>query len=211
MTLATTLLIALLTATNPSSDGGPSDPILLDFHADWCGPCRQMAPAVDQLSRKGYPVQKVDIDHSPGLANRYGVQAVPTFVVVDRSGRELDRTSGLQPAGAGTLLHRRPGQGRAPDQAEDQAVTREDSRADDRDADREDPPARPVRRTGRQPAPAPAPTATMTAMTPRMRPRSPSPIPTRSRRWCGSRCKGRTRRASARGRSSTARPSSRSS
>jgi thiol-disulfide isomerase/thioredoxin len=155
MTLATTLLIALLTATNPSSDGGPSDPILLDFHADWCGPCRQMAPAVDQLSRKGYPVQKVDIDRSPALAKRYGVEAVPTFVVVDRSGRELDRTSGLQPAGALERFYLAArGKARAADRPEDRDVAREDSRADDREADREDAPARPVRRTGRQPAPA---------------------------------------------------------
>ena len=68
MTLAT-LLLALLTATNPSSGGGASDPVLLDFHADWCGPCQQMRPAVDQLSRKGYPVKSINIDKAQAVAD----------------------------------------------------------------------------------------------------------------------------------------------
>jgi thiol-disulfide isomerase/thioredoxin len=144
MTLATTLLMALLTAANPSSDGGPSDPILLDFHADWCGPCQKMRPAVDQLSRKGYPVKSINIDRSQAMAERYGVQAVPTFVVVDRSGRELDRTSGLQPAAS---LERFYLTARA--KAQPQVAPRDD-RGDD--ADDEEKPARPVRRIGRQPA-----------------------------------------------------------
>jgi thiol-disulfide isomerase/thioredoxin len=148
MTLATTLLFALLTATNPSSGGGPSDAILLDFHADWCGPCQKMRPAVDQLSRKGYPVKSINIDRSQALAQRYDVQAVPTFVVVDRSGRELDRTSGLQPA---SVLERFYLAARA------KAVPPDDAPADARDADadagaEQRQPARPVRRAGRQPA-----------------------------------------------------------
>jgi thiol-disulfide isomerase/thioredoxin len=97
MTL-TFLLLALITATNSSSSGATSDPVLLDFHADWCGPCRQVRPAVEQLIRKGYPVKSIDIDKTPNVAERYGIQGVPTFIVVDGSGRELDRTSGPQPA-----------------------------------------------------------------------------------------------------------------
>jgi thiol-disulfide isomerase/thioredoxin len=142
MTLATTLLLAILTATNPSSDGGPSDPILLDFHADWCGPCQKMRPAVDQLSRKGYPVKSINIDRSHAVAERYGVQAVPTFVVVDRSGRELDRTSGLQPAAS---LERFYLAARAKAQPPDRA------QADDAEAEDEAQPALPVRRASRQP------------------------------------------------------------
>src|SRR5689334_11303525 len=142
MTLATTLLLALLTATNPSSDGGPSDPILLDFHADWCGPCQKMRPAVDQLSRKGYPVKSINIDRSHAVAERYGVQAVPAFVVVDRSGRELDRTSGLQPAGS---LERFYLAARAKAQPPARA------QANDTEAEDEGQPARPVRRASRQP------------------------------------------------------------
>jgi thiol-disulfide isomerase/thioredoxin len=152
MTLATTLLLALLTATNPSSGGGPSDPVLLDFYSDSCGPCQRMRPAVDQLSRKGYPVRPINIEQSPALAQRYDVQAVPTFVVVDRSGRELDRTSGLQPAAALERFYLAArAKTQTPDQPEDRAVPRVGARAEEADA--EPPPARPVRRTGRQPAP----------------------------------------------------------
>ncbi len=134
MTVAT-LLLALLTATNPSSDGGPSDAVLLDFHADWCGPCQKMRPAVDQLSRKGYPVKSINIDRSKAIADRYGVQAVPTFIVVDRSGRELDRTSGLQPAAALERFYLAAS-------AKAQPEARDDTRAGD--GDDEEQPARPA-------------------------------------------------------------------
>jgi len=95
MTIAS-LLIVLITAI-PSS-AATSEPVLLDFHAEWCGPCRQMRPAVAQLSRKGYPIKSIDIDQAPDLKHKYGVDAVPTFIVVGPDGRELGRTSGSQPA-----------------------------------------------------------------------------------------------------------------
>jgi len=92
------LLLALITAAfNPASDSS-SQPVLLDFHAEWCGPCQKVRKAVQQLTREGYPIRSIDIDQDPELARRYQVKGVPTFIVVDGSGRELDRTSGLQPA-----------------------------------------------------------------------------------------------------------------
>ena len=57
-----------------------------------------MRPAVEQLIRKGYPIKSIDIDQEPELGERYHVESVPTFIVVDGSGRELDRTLGPQPA-----------------------------------------------------------------------------------------------------------------
>ena len=98
-----TLLFALIAAPSADKSGAP---ILLDFHASWCGPCRQMRPAVEQLIQTGYPVKSVDIDASPELAARYQVTAVPTFVVIDSSGRALARTSGAQPAEQLVSLYR---------------------------------------------------------------------------------------------------------
>jgi thiol-disulfide isomerase/thioredoxin len=97
MTLATTLVLAILAASAPAA-ADKDAPVLLDFHAEWCGPCRQMRPAVEQLVERGYPIRSIDIDESPEMAERYGVSQVPTFVVVDRSGKELARNAGAQPA-----------------------------------------------------------------------------------------------------------------
>jgi len=67
--------------------------VLLDFYADWCGPCQQMMPVVEELHRAGYPVRKVNIDREPALAQRFRINAVPTFVMIV-NGREVDRIVG---------------------------------------------------------------------------------------------------------------------
>jgi thiol-disulfide isomerase/thioredoxin len=90
------LLLVLIT-TLPSS-AGAAEPVLLDFHSRSCPPCRQMRPVVEMLARRGYPIKSIDVEKAPDLAAKYEVQAVPTFIVIDASGQELDRTSGSQPA-----------------------------------------------------------------------------------------------------------------
>ena len=97
MTFAS-LLLALLTATNTPASDASAGPALLDFHAEWCGPCHKVRPAVAELIRQGYPIKTIDIDQEPKLRDRYHVEQVPTFIVVDGAGRELDRTTGPQPA-----------------------------------------------------------------------------------------------------------------
>jgi thioredoxin 1 len=77
----------------------PSDrPTLVDFYADWCGPCRTMAPVLDDLASdwqgRAHVVQ-VNVDESPELAGRYGVEAVPTFIVL-RDGRAAHKLVGVQ-------------------------------------------------------------------------------------------------------------------
>ncbi len=59
-------------------------PVLVDFTASWCGPCRQIAPLVEQLAEeyKGrVKVMKLDIDESPGTAQRFGIRGVPTLYI----------------------------------------------------------------------------------------------------------------------------------
>ncbi|MCE5269130.1 MAG: trypsin-like peptidase domain-containing protein [Planctomycetaceae bacterium] len=71
---------------------GQSPTVLLDFYADWCGPCKAMSPTVDALVAKGYPVQRVNIDQDRPLAAKYGIRSIPCFVMLV-NGREVDRVN----------------------------------------------------------------------------------------------------------------------
>ncbi len=73
---------------------GEGQTVLLDFSAPWCGPCQQMAPVVGRLEEMGYPVRRVDFDRQRGLADRFGVDRIPCFVMLV-DGREVGRTLGV--------------------------------------------------------------------------------------------------------------------
>lgn len=73
-----------------------STPVLVDFWAPWCGPCRTMAPHVDRLSRElagKIKVVKHNTEENPSVPSQYGVMAIPTFIVF-KSGREVARQVG---------------------------------------------------------------------------------------------------------------------
>lgn len=61
-----------------------SKPVLVDFYADWCGPCKMVSPIVDELAEESdaYKVGKVNVDDSPELAARYQVMSIPTLLVI---------------------------------------------------------------------------------------------------------------------------------
>jgi thioredoxin 1 len=76
-----------------------SEPVLVDFWAPWCGPCRQIAPLVEQLAGENAgsaKVLKLNVDDAPRAAQNYGVSSIPTLMVF-KDGEVVDRFVGVQP------------------------------------------------------------------------------------------------------------------
>ena len=74
-------------------------PVFVDFYADWCGPCKMMAPSVDALAAKYTGraiIAKLDTDHAATTAQQFGIRGIPTSIVF-RAGKELTRASGALP------------------------------------------------------------------------------------------------------------------
>lgn len=77
-------------------------PVLVEFWAPWCAPCRMVAPTLEALAREkaqSLKVVKVNVDENPGLASRYGAMSIPTMLVL-KGGREADRWVGALPGNA---------------------------------------------------------------------------------------------------------------
>jgi thioredoxin 1 len=71
-------------------------PVLVDFYADWCGPCQRLAPVLEELAAEtpGARIVKVNVDHSPSLAAEYGVNSIPSLKVF-KNGTVTDQLVGL--------------------------------------------------------------------------------------------------------------------
>ena len=72
--------------------------VLLDFYADWCGPCRMVSPLVDEIAEENpeYLVGKINVDEEPELASAFGVSSIPTLVVM-RDGKIENQSVGALP------------------------------------------------------------------------------------------------------------------
>ena len=90
-----------ITATNFEDIIAEGKPVLVDFYADWCGPCRMVAPIIEEIAeeRTDITVGKINVDDEPELASAFGVSTIPTLVVI-KDGKVTKQISGARPKAA---------------------------------------------------------------------------------------------------------------
>ncbi len=93
------MAVLKITAQNFEQEVLQSDkPVLVDFYADWCGPCKMMAPVIDEIAEEAADIKvgKLNIDNEMEIAQKYGVMSIPTLIVF-KNGEEVKRDLGAKP------------------------------------------------------------------------------------------------------------------
>ncbi|NCB74643.1 MAG: thioredoxin [Clostridia bacterium] len=96
--------MSVVTVTNDNFEKevvNSSVPVLIDFWASWCGPCRMLSPVIEEIASevKDKKICKVNVDEQPELARKFGVMSIPTLVVMNK-GEMVKKSLGVQPKNA---------------------------------------------------------------------------------------------------------------
>ena len=96
------MAVVTITIENFETEVIKSDkPVLVDFWAPWCGPCRMLSPVVDEIAEENTSIKvgKVNVDEQEDLAMRFGIMSIPTLIVF-KNGEVVKKTMGVQPKAA---------------------------------------------------------------------------------------------------------------
>lgn len=96
------MAVVTITLENFENEVIKSDkPVLVDFWAPWCGPCRMLSPVVDEIAEENSNIKvgKVNVDEQEELAMRFGIMSIPTLIVF-KNGEVVKKTMGVQPKAA---------------------------------------------------------------------------------------------------------------
>ncbi len=90
--------VLIVNKNNFDSVKTSSKPVLLDFYADWCGPCRMVSPIVEEIAEENpqYLIGKINVDKEPELAQKFNVLSIPTLAVI-KNGKVISQSAGARP------------------------------------------------------------------------------------------------------------------